>query len=155
MFYINLRYIRLQNATLANSSIYFKGQSMPNLQSFDHIHIYVKNRQQAVKWYQAVLGFSVVESLAFWAVDKGPLVVAHEDLHLALFESELQKRTTVAFGVDAANFLLWQQHLTTHEVTFVVSDHDISWSLYFSDPDGNPFEITTFDYENVVNNTSA
>ena len=26
-------------------------------------------------------------------------------------------------------------------------DHEGSWSLYFSDPDGNPFEITSYDYQ--------
>ena len=28
-----------------------------------------------------------------------------------------------------------------------VEDHAVSWSLYFTDPDGNPFEITSYDYE--------
>ncbi len=26
-------------------------------------------------------------------------------------------------------------------------DHRVAWSLYFSDPDGNPFEITCYDYD--------
>ncbi len=25
-------------------------------------------------------------------------------------------------------------------------DHDFAWSLYFSDPFGNPYEITSYDY---------
>ena len=25
-------------------------------------------------------------------------------------------------------------------------DHQVSWSLYFADPHGNPFEITSYDY---------
>jgi sugar lactone lactonase YvrE len=27
-----------------------------------------------------------------------------------------------------------------------LEDHQVSWSLYFSDPDGNPYEITSYEY---------
>lgn len=27
-----------------------------------------------------------------------------------------------------------------------LEDHQITWSMYFSDPDGNPFEITSYDH---------
>jgi catechol-2,3-dioxygenase len=30
-----------------------------------------------------------------------------------------------------------------------LEDHDLSVSLYFHDPDGNPFEITTYEYQAV------
>ncbi|GIU48206.1 MULTISPECIES: VOC family protein [Shewanella] len=122
---------------------------MATLACFDHIHIYVKDRKAAEVWYREVLGFNAVETLAFWAVGNGPLVLAHQHLHLALFESQADKRTTVAFGVDATNFFLWQQKLTDHRVSFTVSDHEITWSIYFCDPDGNPFEITSFDYDAI------
>ncbi|WP_153914417.1 VOC family protein [Shewanella sp. TC10] len=122
---------------------------MAKLDRFDHIHIYVKDRKAAEVWYQQVLGFSAVESLAFWAVGNGPLVLCHQELHLALFESKVEKRTTVAFGVDGDNFFLWQQKLAANEVAFTVSDHEVTWSIYFSDPDGNPFEITSLDYEAI------
>ncbi|MBY4893897.1 hypothetical protein KUL25_14150 [Rhodobacteraceae bacterium N5(2021)] len=31
-----------------------------------------------------------------------------------------------------------------------VVDHDPSWSIYFRDPDGNRFEVTTYDYAEVA-----
>lgn len=127
---------------------------MAKLQCFDHIHIYVKNRGLSLQWYQQVLGFKPVDFLAFWAVDNGPLVIAHDDLHLALFESPADKRTTVAFGVDAINFSLWQARLNEHDIRFTVSDHHITWSIYFTDPDGNPFEITSFDYDAICEGQS-
>ncbi|MCC4832728.1 VOC family protein [Shewanella sp. 1_MG-2023] len=123
---------------------------MAKLHRFDHIHIYVEDRAKALTWYQEVMGFEPVAPLSFWAVDNGPLVIAHDDLHLALFESSAAKRTTVAFGVDANNFSLWQQKLSDNEVQFNVSDHQITWSIYFSDPDGNPYEITSFDYDEIA-----
>jgi catechol-2,3-dioxygenase len=30
-----------------------------------------------------------------------------------------------------------------------VKDHQVSWSLYFSDPDGNPYEITSYTYDQL------
>jgi catechol-2,3-dioxygenase len=29
-------------------------------------------------------------------------------------------------------------------------DHGLAWSLYFADPDGNPYEITTYDHAAVA-----
>lgn len=31
-----------------------------------------------------------------------------------------------------------------------VVDHDVAWSLYFADSDGNPFEITSYEYDAVA-----
>ena len=45
-------------------------------------------------------------------------------------------------------FLAWNKHLAgslDHPPT--VEDHDLSVSLYFQDPDGNPYEITTYEYQ--------
>jgi catechol-2,3-dioxygenase len=57
----------------------------------------------------------------------------------------------VAFGVGGAELLAWQRHLAAElgrEPPLV--DHTVSWSLYFQDPDGNPFEITSYDYDLVL-----
>jgi catechol-2,3-dioxygenase len=31
-----------------------------------------------------------------------------------------------------------------------VADHELAWSLYFQDPDGNTHEITSYDHEFVA-----
>jgi predicted lactoylglutathione lyase len=65
-----------------------------------------------------------------------------------LFERSHEKcRSVIAFGVSAQELLDWHRHLT--EVLGekpALEDHSASWSLYFQDPDGNPYEITTYEY---------
>jgi len=125
----------------------------PDLKSIDHVHVHVADRAAAERWYALVLGLTRHPGLAFWATDGGPLTLRDpgDRVHLALFEGgPAPHRTTVAFGVDGDDFLRWRQHLAAtlgREPRAV--DHEVSWSLYFSDPDGNPYEITTHEHAAV------
>lgn len=131
----------------------------PPLQRIDHIHVYVSDRSAAEAWYQTVLGFTRIESLAFWAAEGGPLTLteATGDIHLALFERPAQSRhATIAFGVTAENFLAWRDHLRgVPELAVELEDHDVAWSLYFCDPDGNPYEITCYNYNRLATHLRA
>ena len=122
----------------------------PTLTGVDHIHILVTNRSAALEWYAEVLGLHAMPELLFWAEGYGPLTVGNAagTIHLALFERPREKcRSTVAFNVTALEFLAWKQHLCRVLARSVSAEsHDISWSMYFSDPDGNPFEITSYEY---------
>jgi catechol 2,3-dioxygenase-like lactoylglutathione lyase family enzyme len=117
----------------------------------DHIHVFVKDRAAAERWYADALGFQRVPALAHWADEGGPVVLgdASENVKLALFEGDPGKnRSTIAMAVGAEEFPAWQRHLEktlSQEIKAV--DHGVSWSLYFDDPDGNPFEITTYEYD--------
>lgn len=129
-----------------------------SLKRIDHVHVHVMNRAAAEKWYADVLGLQRVAELDQWATADGPLMVAddHQAVRLSLFErSTSGSHATIAFAVDAAGLIAWQTHL---EVCLSspprLEDHQLSWSLYFSDPDGNPFEITTYDYEEVARQLS-
>lgn len=125
----------------------------PSLQGIDHIHVFVANRAQAEQWYRRVLGMHRVPSLESWASDGGPLTIGDPSgtVHLALFERPAQKcRSTIALSVSAAAFFAWRDHLSGalgHEVKVV--DHQMSWSLYLEDPDGNPYEITSYEYAEI------
>ncbi|MFN7136382.1 MAG: VOC family protein, partial [Thermomonas sp.] len=56
-------------------------------------------------------------------------------------------RSTIALATGAAAFLAWRRHLGAALGAPVQAvDHDLSWSLYFQDPDGNPFEITCYEH---------
>ncbi|MFM2485224.1 VOC family protein [Celerinatantimonas yamalensis] len=120
---------------------------MPQLLKIDHVHIYAPNRLVAEQWYKKVLGFKRVKTLECWFDVGGPLTIENGGVHIALFESNELTSTTVAFAVDASNYIDWKAHLSTFGVIFSESDHELSWSIYFRDPYGNPFEITSYDYE--------
>lgn len=122
----------------------------PDIEGFDHIHVFVEDRAAAEAWYARVFGFRRTPELEFWAVDGGPLTIQNDSgsIHLALFESARTPcRSTIAMRVTADAFTRWRGHLD--EVLpggARLEDHEASLSLYFSDPDGNPYEITTYDH---------
>jgi catechol-2,3-dioxygenase len=125
----------------------------PALEAVDHIHIHVSDRASAERWYREVLGFTRVPELERWTADQGPLTLrnAGDTIHLALFERPKQpSRTTIALRVTAPDFLAWRAHLSQALGQPVLPvDHEVSWSLYFVDPDGNPYEITSYAYEDL------
>ena len=123
---------------------------MPILKAVDHIHVYVSDRLKAEKWYQQVLGFTRIKELEVWFDEGGPLTISNSGVHLALFNDTNKRGVTVAFSVDAENYQAWKTQLTHHNVDFKEYDHDLSWSFYFSDPYGNPYEITSFDYDEIA-----
>lgn len=126
----------------------------PDLDTVDHVHVHVADRAAAERWYREVLGLERVPSLAFWAADGGPLTLANRqgNIHLALFErAPLPHHATVAFAVGADAFLHWREHLADAlGARPKVVDHQQSWSMYLADPDGNPYEITSYAYDAVA-----
>jgi catechol 2,3-dioxygenase-like lactoylglutathione lyase family enzyme len=124
--------------------------SAPPLHGIDHVHVFVRDRAAATSWYRDVMGFGVAPEFAGWAGGGGPLTLrdAGDHVHLALFERPGQpNRATIALRVDAAGLATWHGHLSLWlGQPPVVEDHELSVSLYFSDPDGNPFEITTYEH---------
>ncbi len=119
------------------------------LDAFDHVHVYVTDRAKAEEWYLEVLHLHRSQELEFWSSDGGPLTIQNVSgsIHIALFERPAQPcRSVVAMRVSADGYKSWKAHLE-HALPGLVSeqDHDASLSLYFCDPDGNPYELTTYD----------
>jgi catechol-2,3-dioxygenase len=122
---------------------------IPAIDGFDHVHVFVSDRGAAEAWYARVLGFERTPHLVGWAADGGPLTLQDRSgaVHLALFEREARPcRSTVALRVGAAAYHAWRSHLEAQLPGQVSEeDHTMSLSLYVRDPDGNPYEITTYE----------
>ena len=128
----------------------------------DHVHVFVADRRTSARWYADVLGLEVFHDIENES-DGGPLVLSSDggSTGLALFKSRpgsARTSTTVAFRVGGRGFLEFLGRLASLEVegedgrrlaASDVVDHDYCYSVYFSDPDGNPYELTTYDYEEV------
>ena len=125
----------------------------PEFNGIDHVHLYVPRRDEAADWYLQVLGFRVVDKLLFWATPSGPLTLEDSSgrIYLALFERpDAGASSAIAFSADGEAFLNWRSHLQSHGLDVRISDHIVSWSLYFQDPYDNLHEISTFDYATVA-----
>jgi catechol 2,3-dioxygenase-like lactoylglutathione lyase family enzyme len=128
----------------------------------DHVHVYVRDRAEAAKWYGSVLGFRREPRFGSWAREVGgPLTLTAGDglTHLALFEDikRAGKATTVALRVDGESFFSFHKR-SAHLPLFDkrrrpsaprLQDHSLSLSLYFNDRDGNPIELTTYEADLV------
>jgi catechol 2,3-dioxygenase len=125
----------------------------PKLNGIDHVHIYVDDWDKAEQWYETVLGFKRVEAFMAWAVKGGPLTLENPEgnIHLAIFEKSGHPDTSaIAFGADAKEFLEWKAHLESLGLHIRLTDHELAYSLYFSDPWGNLHEITTYERDYVA-----
>ncbi|EMI5489783.1 VOC family protein [Providencia stuartii] len=115
--------------------------------AIDHVHIYVDDLDEAIQWYKNILSFEITPRFKFWFEQGGPLVINNGDAYLSLFKRTTQNRgNTVAFSVDRTSFLQFKEHLTSCNVPISVIDHEVSLSVYFTDPYDNKYEITTYDY---------
>lgn len=123
----------------------------PSFDAIDHLHLHVADRAAAEAWYARVLGLRRLPELAHWASGGGPLTLSDGAgrLQLALFERPPQGgMPTIALRVSARGLLDWREHLRRElgQAPALV-EHGESRSIYFADPDGNGFEITSDERE--------
>jgi len=126
----------------------------PKLQNIDHIHIIVEDWQEALDWYNNILGLKPLEKLISLP-KSGPLMIRNNEgnINIALFKGEPQdNRSVIAFKVTGAEFINCHDtinHSLTENIELV--DHSSQFSIYFKDPYGNPYEITSYDYDMLSN----
>ena len=109
----------------------------------------VSDIEAARRWYSDVLGMEVEDEFPGQAlfVRFGPYY--HHDL--AIFQADKDADLPAENAVGLAHIALlvdslegvrqWYHHLQSKGVQVRSSDHGVTRSIYFTDPDGNPFEI--------------
>jgi catechol 2,3-dioxygenase-like lactoylglutathione lyase family enzyme len=122
-------------------------------QGLDHVAIAVTDLERSQRFYQEVLGLERTHHE--WEV---PVVLAAGESGLALFHRDLHPSSTpddaeppalrilhIAFRVPRDGFDGARAALSEHGIDARYSDHGISRSIYFDDPDGHEIELTTYD----------
>lgn len=132
-----------------------------SIDDIDHLEMFVSDREKAAKWYQEIFGLKPIKELEIWS-KIGPLFIGNEErtVTLALMNGRKENdgsinrmafRTTGEKFIDFLNRidgmgLLFFKEQVTKEL---VVDHDLSYSIYFDDPDGNKLELTCYDHDYV------
>jgi catechol 2,3-dioxygenase-like lactoylglutathione lyase family enzyme len=125
------------------------------IESIDHVALNVRDLKRAEAWYREVLGLERRFEAEWGDV---PTVLCAGSTCVALFpgsgrshggnaRSQPRVLRHIAFRVDRENFGKAQEELRARGVEFTFEDHEISHSLYFSDPDGHIIELTTYEVD--------
>jgi catechol 2,3-dioxygenase-like lactoylglutathione lyase family enzyme len=122
-------------------------------QGLDHVAIGVADVERSRRFYVEVLGLERVHEA--WDV---PVVMAARGTGVAIFSHELHPSSAparaeapavrilhIAFRVDRAGFEQARSALAEAGLEVRFSDHGISHSIYFRDPDGHQLELTTYE----------
>lgn len=119
------------------------------LEQIDHVALRCASPEQTMAWYVDTLGFERVFA-GQWS--GRPLFLRLGSTYLALFPRQNASPPSggavshLAFrAASHADFEAAQAHLRARAIPFEFQDHEISHSVYFSDPDGFQLEITTYD----------
>lgn len=129
---------------------------MFELEGIDHVALAVRDVEQSAAWFVDVLGF---ERLYPGMWNGVPVFIGKGTTAIALFprrdgqESASSQRGQaneldmlhLAMRADRRNFLAAQEELKNRGIKFEFSDHEISHSIYFRNPDGLRLEITTYE----------
>ena len=135
------------------------------VKQIDHVELFVPDQYEAAEWYQKTFGLEILPNYEHWA-ETGPLMISSDkgNTMLALFKGEARETRLrgafrrVAFRVEGEEFMNFLKRLADYPVfhsegrlahTLEVVDHDLAYSVYFCDPYGNHFEVTTYEYQNV------
>ncbi|MDQ6861337.1 MAG: VOC family protein [Verrucomicrobiota bacterium] len=123
------------------------------LDGIDHVALAVRDVERSAQWYIDVLAFEHRHQGMWNGV---PVFVGKGTTALALFPARADAgppngRTDrvgmlhLALRASGAEFGNAQRELKRRGMMFSYEDHEISRSIYFTDPDGNRLEITTYD----------
>ena len=117
-----------------------------SLAGLDHVALGVSDQAASVVWYRRLLGLVPVFEEEWRGVPA--MVVGPDGTGLALFQAGEGRATGfrhVAFRVDREQYEAAKTTLAAEGIALQEQDHDVSWSIYFRDPDGVELELTTYE----------
>ena len=130
-----------------------------SVEDIDHIEMFVSDREKAAKWYEEIFGLKPIKELEMWS-KIGPLFVGNKDrsVTLAIMNGKKENDGSInrmAFRTTGEKFVDFLNHVDDLNLFFLkekvtkeqVVDHDLSYSIYFDDPDGNKLELTCYDHD--------
>lgn len=132
---------------------------MIEISALDHVHLYVADPEAAASWYGRVLGLQVLPSSM--RLNGGKYMATPRGQYCATIFSGKPPSDgdhTTAFRVAGRVFADFGEQLPHKDVprrsgnlleATDAADHDLAFSYYFQDPDGNHLELTTYDHEPV------
>ena len=121
------------------------------VKAIDHVEVFVSDIAAAARWYEDVLG---LKEIARWEPE--PVMIGAGGTKLALFRRNSARAAgagplkisegwrRVAWLTDKPGFEAAKKHLEARGIHFNKQDHGKAQSIYFTDPDGNPLEITYY-----------
>jgi catechol 2,3-dioxygenase-like lactoylglutathione lyase family enzyme len=114
------------------------------VEGLDHVAFGVGDQVLSERWYRQVLGLERQHEDA-WG--DSPIALMAESSGMALFDSSGRSNgfLHLAFRVDRENFELAREDLRDVGIEFEQQHHGVAESIYFTDPDGNRLELTTYD----------
>jgi catechol 2,3-dioxygenase-like lactoylglutathione lyase family enzyme len=126
-----------------------------NIAALDHVAIGVADVERSCAFYARVLGFERV----FPEWDR-PVFMGTEAIGVAIFDQDVHAPSRpdgaglpgatilhFAFRVDRAGLEAARSELAAEDFKLTFTDHGLSHSLYFRDPDGHLVELTTYDVQ--------
>lgn len=130
-----------------------------SIEDIDHIEMFVSDREKAAKWYEGIFGLKPIKELDAWT-KIGPLFIGTEDrsITLALMNGKKENDGSInrmAFRTTGEKFINFLDKVDSLDLFFLeekvtkeqVVDHDLSYSIYFDDHDGNKLELTSYDHD--------
>ena len=128
---------------------------MLKVEGIDHVALAVRDVERSIRWYGDLLGLERRFADVWGDV---PAFISAGTTSIALFPvrdgaakpppgRDSIAMLHLAFRVDASGFAHAKEELTRRGIAWEFSDHEVSHSIYFDDPDGHHLEITTYDLQ--------